>query len=165
MKKLIIPFSCLVLLSQAYTAFAQNDGFKELPAIVVSAAASNVEVSTRLNRAFQNFFKDASQLQWYEVNKYFLVKFIQDDREHRALFTKSGELIYHISYGTEDFLPADIRKLVKSSYYDQSITRVLKVNQDKRTIWVVSMEDNHEYVMARVEDMELEETKRMTKSN
>src|SRR5688572_3456882 len=165
MKKLIIPFSCLILLYPGYVLFAQKESFKELPPIVVSATSSNVEVSTRLNKAFLAFFKDATNLRWYEVNKNFLVKFIQDDRENRALFTKSGELIYHICYGTEDFLPADVRKLVKSNYYDQSITRVLKVNQDKRTIWVISMEDAQEYIMARVENMDLEETKRMTKSN
>jgi hypothetical protein len=40
---------------------------------------------------------------------------------------------------------------------------VLKVNQDQRTIWVIHMEDQKEFIMARVEDGQLEETKRMEK--
>src|SRR5688572_18508793 len=131
MKKILIPFSCLVTLLPAYNSFAQDENFKELPPIVVSVTSSNVEVSTKLNKAFLSTFKEASNLRWYEINKNFLVKFIQNDREHRALFTKSGELIYHISYGAEELLPTEVRHLVKSNYYDQSITRVLKVEQDK----------------------------------
>ena len=60
-------------------------------------------------------------------------------------------------------LPAEVRRVVKSEYYDQKITRVLKVNQDQRTIWVIHMEDQKEFIMARVEDGQLEETKRMEK--
>lgn len=163
MKKIAISLSWLVTLLPVYNSFAQDEQFKELPPIVISATSSNVDVSTKLNKAFLSVFKDASNLRWYEINKNFLVKFVQNDREHKALFTKSGDLIYHISYGAEEFLPNEVRHLVKSNYYDQSITRVLKVEQDKRTIWVISMEDPKEYIMARVEDMELEETKRMIK--
>ena len=86
-----------------------------------------------------------------------------EGRENRALFAKNGQLVYHVAYGAEGFLPADVRRLIKSEYYDQKITRVLKINQAQRTIWVVHMEDEKEFIMARVEDGELEETKRMEK--
>jgi hypothetical protein len=86
-----------------------------------------------------------------------------NDRENRALFTRKGALVYHVAYGTEAFLPGEVRHLVKSNYYDQTITRVLKVNQDKRTIWVISLEDAKDYVWVRVEDREIEETKRVHK--
>ena len=166
MKKQLISCICggLVSLLSVNSSFAQDETFKELPPITISATSSNVSVSATVNKAFEQFFTNATHIRWYEINKKFLVKFIQNDQENRALFTKNGVLVYHISYGTEKHLPSEVRDLIKRNYYDQSITRVLKVNQDKRNIWVVSLEDAKDYIMARVEDMELEETQRMHKS-
>ncbi len=165
MKKQFISFICAGIVSMLTSnlSFAQDESFKELPPITISASTSNV--SARVNKSFNQYFKGASYQRWYQLDKNFLVKFIQNEQENRALFTKNGSLIYHISYGTEKHLPANVRGLVKSNYYDQNITRVLKVNQDKRNIWVISMEDAKDIVMVRVEDMELEETQRMHKTN
>ncbi|MGK2860897.1 MAG: hypothetical protein ACSLE0_03130 [Chitinophagaceae bacterium] len=164
MKKQLISYFCggLVSLLSINSSFAQNENLKELPPITISASSSNV--SAKVNKSFSQYFKEATHLRWYQLEKNFLVKFIMNDQENRALFTRGGQLVYHLSYGTEAYLPADLRKLIKSTYFDQSITKVLKVNQDKRNIWVVSMEDEKEYVMARVEDNELEETHRMLKT-
>ena len=164
MKKLLTSFigGGLVSLLSVNISFAQEETFKELPPITVSASTSNV--SAKVNKAFGQYFKGATHQRWYQLDKNFLVKFIQNDQENRALFTKNGSLVYHISYGSEKHLPSEVRSLIKSTYYDQSITRVLKVNQDKRNIWVVSLEDAKDYVMVRVEDMEMEETQRMQKS-
>jgi hypothetical protein len=166
MKKTLISFICggLTLTLSISHSIAQQESFKELSPITISATSSGTVVNAKINKAFGQFFKDATHLRWYEIDKKFIVKFIMNDQENRALFTKAGELVYHISYGTEAHLPADVRKLIKSNYYDQKITRVLKVIQDERTIWVVSMEDDKEYVMARVEDNEVEETHRMLKT-
>jgi hypothetical protein len=92
-----------------------------------------------------------------------VVLFIQNDQENRALFTKNGQLVYHIAYGREKNLPTEIRHIVKTKYYDQTITRVFKVKQDDRNIWVIYLEDPKDLVMVRVEDMELEETQRFHK--
>jgi hypothetical protein len=164
MKKQLISCICggLVSLLSVNISFAQEESLKELPAITVSSSSSNV--SAKVNKSFGQYFKGAMHQRWYQLEKNFLVKFIQNDQENRALFTKNGQLVYHISYGAEKHLPADVRHLIKSTYYDQSITRVLKVNQDSRNIWVVSLEDAKEHIMVRVEDMELEETQRMQKS-
>ena len=146
----------------AGASFAQEEtSLKELPAVAIT---SSTNVSAKVNKAFSQYFKGASHLRWYQLEQKLLVKFIQNDQENRALFTKNGQLVYHISYGEEQHLPVEIRNLIKGTYYDQKITRVLKVNQDKREIWVVSMEDAKDFIMARVEEMELEETQRMAKS-
>lgn len=166
MKKQLISCICggLVSIFASNSTLAQKETFKELPPIIVTATSSNISISAKVNKAFGQFFKTASHIRWYEIDKKFLVKFIQNDQENRALFTKTGQLVYHISYGTEQHMPGDVRHLIKSNYYDQSITRVLKVNQDSRNIWVVSLEDAKDYVMVRVEDMELEETQRIHKT-
>jgi hypothetical protein len=162
-KQITFLVSGVVSLIFFSTSVAQGDGFKELPPITITASSNTVSVSAKIDRAFSQYFKNATHLRWFELDKNFLVKFIMNDQENRALFTSGGQLIYHISYGSEKHLPADVRKLIKSTYYDQVITRILKITQDHRLIWVIHMEDNKEYIMARVEDNELEETKRMLK--
>ncbi len=165
MKKTTILFIKGIIASMILcsTSIAQADGFKELPLISISASTSTVNVSIRLNKAFNQVFQNATHLRWYELENKFLVKFIMNNRENRALFTRKGDLVYHVAYGSEAFLPGEVRHLVKSKYYDQAITRVLKVDQDKRTIWVIRLEDARDHIMARVEDMELEETQRLHK--
>jgi hypothetical protein len=148
----------------AYSSFAQQGTFRELPPVTISAATSGNAISTKVVRMFIQYFKNASNLRWYEHGKNFLVKFTMNEQENRALFTGSGQLVYQVSYGTETHLPAGVRKLIKSNYYDQKITKVLKVNQDLRAIWVVYMEDDKDLIWARVEDGELEETQRIEKS-
>lgn len=161
--KLFAAFKALLLpVIFAGASFAQEgSSLKELPAVNIT---SSTNVSAKVNKAFSQYFKGASHLRWYQLEQQLLVKFIQNDQENRALFTKNGQLVYHISYGEEQHLPAEVRSIVKGTYYDQKITRVLKVNQDRRDIWVISMEDDKEYIMARVEDMELEETQRFIKT-
>ena len=166
MKKQLISYICggLAYILPVNISFAQEQNFKELPPITITATATKVSINAKINSAFEQFFKNASHITWYEIDKKFLVKFIQNDQLNRALFTKNGQLIYHISYGFETHLPSEVRHLVKSKYYDQSIVRVLKVDQDKRSIWVISLEDAKDHIMVRVEDMELEETQRMHKT-
>jgi hypothetical protein len=163
MKSTIIAAFTAFLLPVIFagTAVAQETApLKELPAVSVT---SSTNVSAKVNKAFSQYFKGASHLRWYDMEQKFLVKFIENDQENRALFTKNGALIYHISYGEEQHLPTEVRSIIKSTYFDQKITRVLKIDQDNRTIWVVSMEDAKNFIMARVEDNELEETQRMQK--
>ena len=155
----------LISLLTISSSFSQDGTVKELPVITISSGSSSSAVSAKLNKAFSEFFKTATHLRWYEINKKFLVKFIMNDKENRALFNKNGQLVYHITYGAETLLPTNVRQLVKSKYYDQKITRVLKVDQDKRNIWVINLEDEKDLIMARVEDVELEETQRLVKTN
>ena len=162
MKKLIILFLCTSLVIAGTTGLkVQAQSFTELPSITVTANSNNV--GAKVNKAFSRRFPKASNMKWYQLDKQFLVKFIEKDQENRALFSRNGYMVYHIRYGDEQHLPKDVRTLVKSNYFDQTITRVIQVNQDNRNIWVVSMEDPKDYIWVRVEDMGLEETQRIEK--
>ena len=154
-----------ITLASMHISFSQEEAVKVLPPITITASSSGAVVSAKINKVFSQFFAGASNMRWYEINKKFLVKFIMNDQVIRALFTKNGQLVYHITYGTEGFLPTDVRHLVRTKYYDQKITRVLKVDQDKKNIWVINLEDEKDLIMARVEDVELEETQRLVKTN
>lgn len=143
----------------ATKAFTQE--ITELPNVTVTTTS---KVSEAVGKSFEKYFKNAVRPQWYKLNKNYFVKFISEDQKNTALFSKGGTLIYHISYGHENNLPEDIRKMVKSSYIDLNITTAIKVEEGGRNIWVINLEDEKNLVLVRVEDDQLEEVGKYNKS-
>src|SRR5437762_3795994 len=117
----------LFFLVAAGSVLAQEDtaAIKSLPLVTVTATQKNVPENVWKN--FQTYYANAENPTWYKVNKDYLLKFMTDDNLNRSLFTERGKLVYYISYGYEKNLPEDIRVQVKSSYYDNTITRSIKV--------------------------------------
>jgi hypothetical protein len=121
----------------------------ELPTVTVSAGSN---VSKRVARIFQRDFKGATQTRWYQANKNYLVEFIKDDMKQRALFKRSGRLIYHLAFGKEENLPLEVRQFIKNVYIDYKITDALSVNQDQRTAWIINLEDKNTVLVVRAEN-------------
>jgi len=136
--------------------------YKTLPPVTISP--TNTKVPEKVWKSFEKYFATAENPKWYEANKTYLVKFMTEDNTNKALMTKNGHLIYHISYGYEKNLPEDIRKQVKGSYYDYEITRAIKVTGSGRTIWVVNLEDSKEFILVMLEEGDMEEVQKITKS-
>lgn len=154
MKYKIIKYAALIILFCTLYANLHSQDVQTLPPITVTSSSN---VTEKVTESFNSFFKDAYDQRWFKADKNFLVKFMASDQKNTALFKKNGNLIYHISYGHEKDLPAEIRKLVKSNYVDFSITSAIKVEQDDRKIWVVNLEDAKKLILVRVENEELEE--------
>jgi hypothetical protein len=163
MKRLSFLGLCvgLFLLLSAGNVQAQQNGIKTLPNVTVTSSAN---VNQKVSNAFQASFKDAVSPTWYRLNKDYLVEFITGDMNNRALFKKNGALIYQISYGHENNLPKDIRRILKSNYVDYNIVQAINVKEDNRDIWVVNLEDDKKLIIARVEDYTLEEVGNYNKS-
>ena len=155
---LITGNSFAQIVSNSYT---QTDYEKRSPVTVTSPDLKTIEhIKTEFNKQFAG----ATDIKWYDLDKKFLVRFYMNDQKHQSLFSKKGMLIYDISFGTEKNLPTEVRKQVKSTYFDYSISLVYKVEEDKRTIWIVNMEDNKTLITVRVEDGEMEEVRKLQKS-
>lgn len=137
---------------------AQQTKDEMLPVVTITASGTNVNEKVR--KAFESSFKNAREMRWYEANKNYLVKFIQDDQEHNVLYRKNGSTIYHITYGYEKNLPQSTLKLVKSRYEDFRVARVFNVKQDRRDVWIVNLENEDYLVLSRIEDDILNEVKR-----
>lgn len=56
----------------------------------------------------------------------------------------------------EKDMPSDVRKIVKSKYYNYMITLAIEVKQNDRDIWIVNMKDDSTYITVKVEDREME---------
>src|SRR5688572_20206341 len=106
----------LLALSIVSSSFAQE--VKTLPAVTVAASTAVSVVGTKVGKSFNEDFKDAVGATWYRLNKNYLVHFISGDMKNNALYQKNGLMVYNISYGQEKNLPKEVRKIVKSVYYD-----------------------------------------------
>lgn len=152
----------LVGLLQVNDLFAQ-DSIKSLPPVIVKATTT--KVPARIWKGFSSYFNEAEIPMWYHLNKDYLVKFMIYDEQNRALFSKKGRLIYHISYGYEKSLPAVIREHVKGGYPSYEITRAIKITEAGREIWVVNLEDTNTVILVRIEDEDMEEVQTIKKSS
>ena len=152
---------CLLSILFASSSFAQSN-YIALSPIAISGV--NLKVSEKIQTGFYKSFTDAENVKWYEVDKKILATFSMNEMNHRTLLNKRGGVIYHISYGSEKNLPVEVRKIVKSTYFDYKITMAVKVEEDKRTIWVVDMEDDKTLITVKVENEEMEEVRKLQKS-
>ena len=160
MKKILFPL--VVVLFINYDSIAQQkDTVVTLPEIKVTSSS---KVSKQVEKAFQKAFPDAVWVRWFKLNQNYLTKFIKEDMDHNALFSKNGYLKYDISYGFESNLPSQFRDEAKSTYPDFKIIRVANVKEAQRDIWVINLESLNHYVIARVENGEMEEVERLDKS-
>ncbi len=75
-----------------------------------------------------------------------------DNQRNKAAFTKKGRLVYHMIFGNEKQMPADIRTIVKSKYFDYAISSTLKVNIDDKSAWIINIEDANQFFVLRVVD-------------
>jgi len=133
-----------------------------LPPVTVTAT-TNVEKA--VTSRFERSFPDALDAQWYRASKNYLVRFMNDDQQNSALMKKNGSIVYHIAYGWEKDLPADVRMLVRKQYPDQTITKVIRVEEKERKIWVITAEDRKKLILVRIENDELEEVGNYNKNS
>jgi len=159
--KVILPAALkLFLLIVASAAAAQDTaGIKSLPPVTVKS--STKKIPDRIWKSFSSYFAYPENPRWFRANKNYLVKFMIYNEQNRALFTRRGNLVYHISYGYENNLPEDLRNQIKNSYSGYEISRAIRVTESNRTIWVVNLEKGKELVLIRIEDDEMEEIQRL----
>lgn len=153
---ILILFGCLFTVNNAS---AQQEKDKMLP--VVTITATGTSVSEKVRKAFKTSFQSAEKTRWYQENQNYLVKFIQDDQEHNALYRKNGQLIYHVKYGNGENLPYAVKNQVKSKYNGYQIARVFNVIQDSRNVWIVNLENDDYMIMSRIEGGVLDEVSRL----
>ena len=143
-------------------SFAQTSDFSNLQPVLVKGTYD--KVYKNILDGFHKQFENAQNVKWFKRDKNFLVNFFMDDQIHTALLNPKADLIYQISYGKEKHLPVDIRKAVNRWYLEYSITSVTKFQVEGRSIWVIQIEDDTNFVVVRIENDELEEVKKYRKS-
>jgi len=154
MKNLVILLFLSGLLSLA--EIKESTAQIKLEEIEIYGTANKASISEKVTKSFDRVFKDATNATWYIVNKQIIVNFILHDQKNKAVFQKNGYLVYHLVYGTEQQMPTDVRKVVKSKYFDHKINSTINVKTGDRSVWIVNVSDPKEIIVLRIEDGTME---------
>jgi hypothetical protein len=161
MKKQLTAVILAAFLGAGQVSAQENETITSLPTVTVT---SGTVVNKQIDKAFRKAFPGAQDLTWYEINKHYIVKFIENAMKHQTLFTKTGVLKYDISYGTEKHLPEMMLTKIQDAYNEYNITRVANVKEAGRSIWVVNLDNLKHFVLVRMEEDEMELVQKYDKS-
>ena len=172
MKKTFFRYltGCIPLIALFGSAYAQNGDFSfsstkstsrkfvfnETKAEQGLSDISISDINARALKEFSKTFKSAVNTTWYEINGGFTAKFTQDGIETRVDYDRKGRWLATLRTYTEANLPRDVRRLVKSTYYDYSIYLVKEVTAGDKTAYLVQMEDADGFKTIRVIDGEMD---------
>lgn len=176
MKKAFFPglFLLLAISNMMYAqSFANATKPKKQTEKIISESNSGVKndstVWNGINlNALRNFIKEyenVSNAKWFKsATGFFVAYFVRDDIRSWVFYNKKGDYVRMIRSYNEEKLPADVRHLVKSAYYDFTIYYVTEINSDMKTAYHVKMADKTSWKTIKVVDGEMEVTEEYVKA-
>jgi len=157
MKKRIALSASLLLLIVFFSAetYAQQDAlYASYKTILKNSPVGSAGINARAIKNFKKEFTTIDNAEWYEIDKGFISKFEKNGIQYRAGYDKKGNCLNTMRTYDEKQLPEDIRKLVKSSYYDYSIKLVEEVTASGQTAFIIHIENSLRAKKIKVEDGE-----------
>jgi len=124
----------------------------------VKRSISAADVNFRVLKDFQQRFVTTTNATWQETDKGYIARFAANSIETMASYGKHGNWFYTIQCYDEKNLPADVRALVKSTYYDYTFFHIDKVNvpDQENPIYIFLLQDNKHFKTVRVSGDEME---------
>lgn len=166
MKKIISALLAVFILLSAFTetAHAQN---------IIAGISNNeftsttdetesrdrvkpAEVNMKAIRNFEKSFKQAKNVNWYEVKDGFMVYFYQNEIKEVCGYDSKGRWMYSLVSYSEKKLPAPVWHRVKTVYYEYSIIWVNQIEINNKIIYVVHLENENTYKNVKVTDEDMD---------
>jgi hypothetical protein len=115
-------------------------------------------------RDFEKQFPAVTIEQWYETAEMFVAKFNEEDIDARVMYDKKGSWLSTVLQYGEKQMPQNIRRMVKSQYFDERIKLVEEVSTTAGKAWVIHMEDDKKIMWIRASAYNMEVMKEIGKS-
>lgn len=159
MKNVIVTSISIVLFSAAVTA--QQVNRQPLTDNLQSLHMSTLPINKVHIRAMRDFLKrdiNAVSADWNVVESGYVVKYTGKNKSKcRTVYNCRGEFVYTIRQYYENVMPRDVRGMVKSEYYDYTITLVDEIEERmKPLVYVVHLEDSTTLKNVRVCERDME---------
>ena len=123
--------------------------YSEAQANLAAANRNNV-ANMRASRDLIRRFNDPEKVSWFDMQDGLAARFESNTVDTKAYYDRAGRWYATIrSYG-EDKLVQDIRKLVRTNYYDYSIYLVDEVTVEDTTAYLVKIQDHDSIKTIRV---------------
>ena len=135
-----------------------GSGFSTSNNASIKGSISAANVNFRTLKDFKKRFATTTDVIWQETDNGYLAKFSAGLIETMIAYGQHGTWFYTIQRYYERNLPADVRALVKSTYYDYTIVQIEEVNvpQQENTIYILHLRDNKNFKIVRVCGDEME---------
>jgi len=168
-------FSNCVIAQKALNPIAFNDAkafrlsirqiaVMETPANLGTYIADEKNVNSKAVKDFRTRFNQVSSTMWFSDQNGYESYFILNGFGDKAFYDKKGRWQYSLIFYGEDKLPKDIRGIVKSTYYDLSITLVEEVQTTEGMAYVVHLEDKGNIKIVKLSsEGEMETIQELTK--
>ena len=121
------------------------------------------EVNAKILKNFYRSYGEKPGAKWFRTENGFVVSFKSDNIKTNVYYKNTGSVDYKINYYFEEQLPKDVRQLIKSNFYDYSITQVSEVQKDGSTGYFVKIEDKNSIKTIRVINEEWEVVESLVK--
>ena len=115
-------------------------------------AISSTNVKAKAVKDLQKSFKNAASVLWYPNGSGFTARFNENGIRTNVDYDKKGNWKNTVSYYGEDKMSKDLRKLIKSTYYDFKINQVIDIQTPEGNAFIVQIEDEVSFLNIRVID-------------
>lgn len=153
---------------QTYTLATTASAIPDQPAApmhVLPAAATGPElpeprhvVNIKAVRHFVKNYPGIENEKWYRINKGFMAKCEVKGNKTRVDYDPRGQWLYTIRYYEVGRFPENIRVLVKSNYYDYTITLIEEIEAPGHApVYIAHLHHQPYWKQVRVVNGEMEE--------
>jgi hypothetical protein len=137
--------------SKQEISYSDDNNFKQaVAALFAMIDASEMNMATLSDESpihekalkdFKSRFSQAEDVKWFVTPSGFFSYFKTDGYDDRAFYSKKGNWKYTLKFYNEQKLPLEIRKIVRSSYFDYKIRIVEEVDRADKLVYIIQVED------------------------
>jgi hypothetical protein len=113
---------------------------------------SRADVNSKAVKSFEKSFKNAADALWFPNGSGYTVRFNNDGIRSSAEYDKKGRWISTVSYYRENRMSRELRKQIKSTYFDYKINQVIEIHTLLGSAVIVQLEDEISFLNIRVVD-------------
>jgi hypothetical protein len=137
--------------SKIFLKSIQTIASLDLPVDFSGSSATDVKaVNVKAIKDFKSRYGRTLNEKWFTIPGGFESYFQEEGFGDRAFYDKKGNWLSSLKMYGENQLPKDVRKQVKSTYFDYSITLVEEIQIPDHLVYIVHLEDNKSIKIVRV---------------
>jgi hypothetical protein len=167
--KYIVLLAAILLATNSTNVSAQGDNETAMSLAHVKGVNSSenklksteckaTRVSIRAMRDFCKSHKDVTDARWFKTQRGEIATFRTNNSHTKIVYDKKGNRLYTMISYHESKLDHHVRHLVKSNYYDADIIGVHEFQFEKKTIYVIKLQDQQsDFLTLKVCDGQAEE--------
>lgn len=148
--------------SEHHVAYRDSKNFKlsirnlaalENPSLMGTYVPDTKNINARAISDFQGRYNKVNNAMWFVDPKGgYISYFVRDGYGDRVIYNEKGRWLYSLIIYDESKLPKDIRAMVKSAYFDLTITLVEEVQSLDGVAYIVDLEDKSTIKVIKIDN-------------